>query len=295
MSLGGNNFILENNVDTPYVNYIDENIVKHNGTHYIVSYNYPKKGDLNTNMSITFINSIDNEFIFPMDESFVLNTSTENTRAKAKEILESDTSNEPDHIKLGRWVTNNMKYSLSYSGIDMTVDEILSKLIGVCEHFTKLYNALLSSIGIKAVYLTGYAITGENGIPEKASSVPHAWTMAKIDGKWKAFDSTWGLFFDKFPISHVFRGYYDFRSSWKYYKVSVSSPVLDTTFSEFVDGARLTQLKEEAEEALFIREEKVKKKEVDLNQKEYELNNTEKELNLRESNINEKEGELYEK
>ena len=51
MSLGGNNFILENNVDTPYVNYIDENVVKHNGTHYIVSYNYPKKGDLNTNMS----------------------------------------------------------------------------------------------------------------------------------------------------------------------------------------------------------------------------------------------------
>ncbi len=279
MSLGGNNFILENNVDTPYVNYIDENVVKHNGTHYIISYNYPKKGNLNTNMSISFINSIDNEFVFPMDESFVLNTSTENTRAKAKEILESDTSNEPDHIKLGRWVTNNMKYSISYSGVDMTVDEILSKLIGVCEHFTKLYNALLSSIGIKAVYLTGYAITGENGTPEKASSVAHAWTMAKIDGKWKAFDSTWGLFFDKFPISHVFRGYYDFSSSWKYSKVSVSAPVFDTTFSEFVDGSRLTQLKEEVEEALFIREEKVKKKEVDLNQKEYELNNTEKELN----------------
>ena len=142
MSLGGNNFILENNVDTPYVNYIDENIIKHNGTHYIVSYNYPKKGDLNTNMGISFINSIDNEFVFPMDESFILNTTTEITRAKAKEILESDTSNEPDYIKLRRWVTNNMKNSLSYSGVDMTVDEILSKLIGVCEYFTKLYKVV---------------------------------------------------------------------------------------------------------------------------------------------------------
>ena len=295
ISLGGNNFILENNVDTPFVNYIDENIVKHNGTHYIVNYRYPKKGELNTNMSVSFINSIDNEFVFPMDESLVLNTSTENTRAKAKEILESDISNEPDYIKLGRWVTKNMKYNLAYSGVHMNVDEILSKLTGVCDHFTRLYNAFLSSIGIKAVYLAGYAISGENGVPEKASSVAHAWTMAKINGKWKAFDSTWGLYFDKFPISHVFSNNYDFSWSSSYYQMTVYSAKYDTTFSEFVNENNLKIIKEEVEEALFIREEKVRKKEVDLIKKENELNITENELDKREENLKPKEEELNRK
>ena len=118
-----------------------------------------------------------------MDESLINDTSTNNTKDKAKEILKNDTSNDPDHIKLGKWVTNNMKYNIRYHGSKMTVDEILSNLTGVCEHFTKLYNALLFSIGIKAVYLSGFAITGENGIPEEATSVAHALTMAKIDGK----------------------------------------------------------------------------------------------------------------
>ena len=295
MSLGGNNFILKNNVDTPFVKYVDENIVKHNGTHYIVTYNNPKSGLLNTNMSVSFINSIDNEFVFTMDESLVLNTSTENTRAKAKEILESDTSNEPDYIKLGRWVTKNMVYTYSYFGRDMTVDQILSELKGVCEHFTRLYNAFLSSIGIKAVYLGGAAITGEGGIPEDAKAVSHAWTMAKINGKWKAFDSTWGLYFDKFPISHVFRNYYNFRYAYRYSKVSVYDAKYDITFSEFVDENNLRQLKSEAEEALFIREEKFRKKEEDLIKKEKELNITEDELNIRESNLIPKEEELNEK
>ena len=63
-SLGGNNFIIENNLNTPYVNYIDGNIVKNNGTHYIVNYTNPKAETLKTNTSVTFVNSIDNEFVF---------------------------------------------------------------------------------------------------------------------------------------------------------------------------------------------------------------------------------------
>ena len=54
-----------------------------------------------------------------------------------------------------------MIYDLGYSGVHMTVNEILSKLTGVGEHFTRSYNAFLSSIGIRAVYLSGYAIKGK--------------------------------------------------------------------------------------------------------------------------------------
>ena len=295
ISLGGNNLILENKLSTPYVDYIDDNIVKNNGTHFLIKYDKPRKGDLNTQVDVTFANSIDNEFVFPMNEDMILDTSTENTRAKAREILANDNSNEPDYIKLGRWVNKHMKYDLSYFGKDMTVDEILSKLIGVCDHFTRLYNALLLSIGIKAVYLGGYAISGKGGKPESASSVPHAWTMAKIDGKWKAFDSTWGLFFDKFPISHVFGNNYDFTYGYRYSEVSKPSSSNDLTFVDYVDQPTLRNLKEEIENALFIREENVKKKEKDLNDREANLKPKENELNLRETFLNEKETTLNNK
>jgi hypothetical protein len=106
--------------------------------------------------------------------------------------------------------------------------------------------------------------------------------MAKINGKWKAFDSTWGLYFDKFPISHVFGNYYDFSWSSHYsYGISINSAKYDTTFSGFVVENNLRKLEEEAEEALFIREEKIRKKEEDLIKKEKELNITEDELNIR--------------
>ena len=289
ISLGGNNLILENKLSTPYVDYIDDNIVKNNGTHFIIRYDKPRKGDLNTRVDVTFANSIDNEFVFPMNEDMILDTSTENTRAKAREILANDNSNEPDYIKLGRWVNKNMEYDLRYSGAKMTVDEILSKLIGVCEHFTRLYNALLQSIGIKAVYLGGYAISGKDGTPESADSVRHAWTMAQIDGKWKAFDSTWGLFFDKFPISHVFGNNYDFTYGARFSEVSEPSSSNDLTFIDYVDQPTLRNLQEEIEEALFIREENVKKKEVELASKENELEQREENVQIKEENLKQEE------
>ena len=301
ISLGGNNLILENKLSTPYVDYIDDNIVKNNGTHFLIKYDKPRKGDLNTQVDVTFANSIDNEFVFPMNEDMILDTSTENTRAKAREILANDNSNEPDYIKLGRWVNKHMKYDLSYFGKDMTVDEILSKLIGVCDHFTRLYNALLLSIGIKAVYLGGYAISGKGGKPESASSVPHAWTMAKIDGKWKAFDSTWGLFFDKFPISHVFGNNYDFTYGYRYSEVSKPSSSNDLTFVDYVENNKESNLSQkekdlnDREANLIPKEEKLNEKEKNLNDREANLKPKENELNQRETLLNEKETTLNNK
>ena len=61
----------------------------------------------------------------------------------AQQILDSDTSGEPDYIVLIRWVYNNMVYDINYAGRSMSIDDILINLISVCEHFTRLYNALL--------------------------------------------------------------------------------------------------------------------------------------------------------
>ena len=123
---------------------------------------------------------------------------------KAKEILSNDKSNEPKHIKIGRWINKNLKYDLKYLGKKMTVEEILNKLTGVCEHFTILYNALLNSIGIKTIYTTGYAYNSKEKLLNNPSNNTHAWTIAFIDNKWIPLDSTWGILEGQLPLSHVF-------------------------------------------------------------------------------------------
>lgn len=80
---------------------------------------------------------------------------------------------------------------------------------------------MLVSQGIDAIYITGYAldITENNVIkknettkildtnPNTLVSLRHAWTLAKIDGKWVPLDSTWNLFDKNLPISHIFESY----------------------------------------------------------------------------------------
>ena len=68
-------------------------------------------------------------------------------------------------------------------------------------HYTELYNALLNSIGIKALYASGEAI---NNI-ETLNRENHAWTVAEIDGKWIGLDATWNIFSGKLPQCHLYR------------------------------------------------------------------------------------------
>ena len=277
-ALGGNNFIMENKIETNFVDYIDNNYVKSNITHYIFTYPGLTKGKVNTKISVDFINSVDNEILYPLDESLIVNTSTVNTRRKAAEILAADDSDEPDYIKLGRWVFKNMKYGSAST--DLTVDEILSSLTGYCWHYTKLYNSLLFSIGIKAVFITGFFIPGKNLKPESATESYHTWTIAKIGDKWEALDSTKGLFFGNLPTSHIFGSYYDFSYGYRYSSnIEVGDIAYDTKFQNIVTNSSLISLKEAKEEAIYLREEKVKQDEERLKNKENELNSKEKTLN----------------
>ena len=244
LGYGGNNFILDTKLSSLNTDNINNENVKQNESHYIIKYDKSRKEKLNLNLNINFINSIDNEFKFPFNETLILNTSTEKTKLKAKEILQNDNSKDPDYIKLGKWIKNNMKYDSNPKGKQESIDEILLNLSGDYSYYTRLYNSLLFSIGIKAVYINGYVMQGETRASEKISFVKHSWTMAKIDRKWKALDATWGLFFDKFPISHIFFNFNDFPIQSG---MIIKPQINNITFIEFLSRNKLFKLNEENE------------------------------------------------
>ena len=93
-----------------------------------------------------------------------------------------------------------MKYNRSHN-TKLEPNDIIEKREGVCAHYTVLYNALLNSIGIKALDASGEAI---NNI-KTLSRENHAWTVAFIDGKWIGLDATWNIFDGKLPQCHLFR------------------------------------------------------------------------------------------
>ena len=142
----------------------------------------------------------------------------------ANKILKEDKSNEPNYKKIGKWVHNYITYNITYTGKVMTAREIYNTKIGVCEHFTKLYNTLLVSIGIDAVKVGGYALdrTEEDNktMKVKESHIEfskglllenerHAWSIAKINGVWIPLDATWNMLEGHVPLSHIFSNYGD--------------------------------------------------------------------------------------
>ena len=111
----------------------------------------------------------------------------------------------PDVTKVGKWVKNNVKYNINYSGrTEITATDTFNNLEGVCEHFTKLFNALVYSLGYKVIYVSGYAIDKKDFFVKDDG---HAWSLIKIGEKWLPFDATWGIFSGKLPISHVFKSF----------------------------------------------------------------------------------------
>ena len=111
----------------------------------------------------------------------------------------------PEVVKIGKWIKKNIKYDINYSGRnDITATDTYNNLEGVCDHFTKLYNALMYSLGYKVIYVLGFAIDKNDSFGKEDA---HAWSLIKIGNKWLPFDATWGIFSGKFPVTHVFKQY----------------------------------------------------------------------------------------
>ena len=181
--------------------------------------------NLNTNKvkiewKIKAKNSTSN-YIFDGNEKLLIKIPNEDKKFfkdLSDKILKEDKSNFPNYKKLGKWVYNYMTYNLSYVGRKMTAKEIYDKKIGVCEHFSLLYNTLLTSQGINVVKVSGYALENlekDKNKEDKKTSPNilkdnlHAWSLALIDGVWVPLDATWNLFEKNIPLTHIFGNYGD--------------------------------------------------------------------------------------
>ena len=132
----------------------------------------------------------------------------------AKQIIEDfDRNNKDnihkylDYVKIGKWVYENIKYDLNYSGrTEMTALDIYNKGVGVCHHMTRLANALLYSLGYKVIYTHGFACKTST---EFDGNSAHAWSLINVEGKWFPFDATWDILSGKLPVTHIFQGFYN--------------------------------------------------------------------------------------
>ena len=109
----------------------------------------------------------------------------------------------PNVTKIGKWVKQNIKYDITYVGlIDITATETYNLRKGVCHHITKLFNALMYSLGYQVIYILGYAVDKKINFSVEDA---HAWSLVNIEGKWLPFDATWGIFSGKLPVTHIFK------------------------------------------------------------------------------------------
>ena len=108
-----------------------------------------------------------------------------------------------DVVKIGKWVHKNIKYDLSYTGLnEKTATETYVERKGICHHITKLFNALMYSLGYQVLYILGYIIDKTKSFSRRDS---WAWNLIKIDGSWLPFDATIGIFTGKLPVTYVFK------------------------------------------------------------------------------------------
>ena len=84
----------------------------------------------------------------------------------------------------------------------ITAKETFQLRSGVCHHITKLFNALMYSLGYQVLYILGYANSNTKSFSINDS---HAWSLIKIDGKWLPFDATNGIFSGKLPVTYIFK------------------------------------------------------------------------------------------
>ena len=162
------------------------------------------KGDWNCDLT-------DEEIEKEIPEDYKINKNI--FRKKAEKIIKDyDIEHKNDLIqisnfaKIGKWIRKNIKYDEDYIGKnEISASEILEDKKGVCHHFTKLYNALIYSLGYQCIYVSGYVVE-KRDIFEKEDY--HCWTLIKVDGKWLPFDVTWGIFTGKLPVTHVFDSYF---------------------------------------------------------------------------------------
>ena len=96
-----------------------------------------------------------------------------------------------------RWITKNISYDTHafFSGKfgDMSANNVLRTMKGVCDGYAQLFAALATSMGLQAERIVGnskgYGYVVGSKIEGPAN---HAWNAVKVDGIWQLVDCTWG-------------------------------------------------------------------------------------------------------
>jgi hypothetical protein len=209
---GGNNQETQYEISTNLSNKIDDkNIIEKNNKFYFIFKN-TKLSQIYINIKITFFNDINNLWYYHLSEKIIPKFFDDKYfyyfNQFALNIIKQDKSNDPNYIKIGKWIHNNINYNINYSKRNLNPLEILAFREGVCDHFVLLYIALLNSIDIKCIRIGGYACSENKKIKNlNINENGHSWVLAKINNNWIPLDATWGIFGDKFPVSHIFEFY----------------------------------------------------------------------------------------
>lgn len=105
--------------------------------------------------------------------------------------------------KVQSFFANNFKYSLNLeSGLfDTPISDFLFRTkAGHCEYFATTTALLLRKAGIPTRYAVGYAVNEfswlENAYIVRARDA-HSWVLVYVDGKWKNFDTTPGVWVEE--------------------------------------------------------------------------------------------------
>ena len=109
----------------------------------------------------------------------------------------------PNVTKIGKWIKKNIIYDINYKGLkDLSATQVYKLRRGVCHHFTKLFNALMYSLGYQVIYVSGYVVNKKTTFSIEDI---HAWSLIKFAGKWLPFDATLGIFSGKLPVTYIFK------------------------------------------------------------------------------------------
>ena len=108
--------------------------------------------------------------------------------ARIKKILaglQLEGKNRVEQVKLIHdYIAQNVTYDNSltrYTAYDGLVSSYRST---VCQGYALIFYKMCTEVGIPCRMITGYGWSG-------SSSIPHAWNIVKINGKWYHVDTTW--------------------------------------------------------------------------------------------------------
>ncbi len=115
------------------------------------------------------------------------------------------------------WTAANIAYDIDNMFVvnyEETQQDRITKTLktktGICVDYAVIFNEIANATGVKAVLISGYT-----KLNDRISNLSHAWSGARIDGKWYLFDPTWGSGYVNSTDNKYIR-----RTSYSFYKIA---------------------------------------------------------------------------